>query len=165
MLTPLRGNAWVFGGGVTTDDILPGKYLDRANEEVGQFAMSGIDPEFAKKVRPGDFVVAGHNFGAGSGRESAPIALMRAGIAAVVALGYSRLFFRNCINLGLPVAIVDAIDGIATGDGLTFDLEARTVVHDRTRASLPVRNLTGTSFSVLQAGGIVAFTKLRLKKT
>ena len=103
----LEGRAFCFGNQVTTDDILPGRYLDRRADEVAQFAMAGVDPTFAARVRPGDFVVAGANFGAGSGRESAPAALKGAGVAAVVASSFSRLFFRNCINLGLPPVLID----------------------------------------------------------
>jgi 3-isopropylmalate/(R)-2-methylmalate dehydratase small subunit len=160
-LTCIRGRAFRFGSNVTTDDILPGKYLDRANVEVGALAMSGIDPDFAKRVHPGDMIVAGANFGMGSGRESAPMALKLAGLGAIVAPSFSRLFFRNCINLGLPAAIVEGLDGIEAGERLTLDLVQRTLVCDRSGRSMAVLNLTGTSRAILDAGGIVPFTKAR----
>lgn len=160
----LEGRAFVFGAGVTTDDILPGRYLDRSNDEVGAFAMSGIDPAFAGAVKPGDFVVAGPNFGAGSGRESAPYALLRAGVAAVVAPSFGRLFFRNAINIGLPALIVATATRIAPGHHLAVDLEAREV-HDRDDGTRhAIANLTGISRAVLEAGGIVPFTRARLAR-
>jgi 3-isopropylmalate/(R)-2-methylmalate dehydratase small subunit len=156
---PLTGTAFHFGDGVTTDDILPGRYLDRASHEVAAFAMAGVDPEFARKVKPGDFIVAGRNFGAGSGRESAPAALKGAGVAAVIAVSFSRLFFRNCVNLGLPPLIVDDTADLREGDQLTVDLERRTIHSGRTGTTRPIRNLTGISQQILQAGGIMPFVR------
>lgn len=161
MKTRIRGRVFRFGANVTTDDILPGKYLDRANAEVGEHAMAGIDPDFARKVTPGDLIVAGPNFGMGSGRESAPMALKLAGVAAVVAPSFSRLFFRNCINLGLPAAIVLDVEAIEEGEVVVLDLEARTLVRETNGASAPLENLTGTSRAILEAGGIIPFTKAR----
>lgn len=161
METVFEGRAWCFPANVTTDDILPGKYLDRANDEVGEFAMAGIDPDFVKKIQPGDFVVAGPNFGSGSGRETAPIALKLAGIALVIAPSFARVFFRNSINIGLPAAIIESVDEIEEGDQLTVDLKARTVTNNRTGWVTPILNLTGISLEILEAGGIVPYTKQR----
>lgn len=157
-----RGRAWVFGKNISTDDILPGMYLDRTNDEVGQFAMAGIDPEFVNKIQSGDFIVAGSNFGSGSGRETAPIAIKLAGIAAIIAPSFARVFFRNSINIGLPAIIVESVANIQTGDQLTVDLELRTVNQERNGAVLPFLNLRGTSMEILRAGGIVAYTKQRI---
>ncbi len=162
-MTPtIRGAAWTFGANVTTDDILPGKYLERCNDEVGQFAMAGIDPTFAARVRPGDIVVAGANFGMGSGRESAPLALKLAGVAAIVAPSYSRIFYRNAINLGLPAVMVDRIDGVLERDEIVISLDERAVINVRTGARFALQNLTGIAREILDAGGIVAFTRARL---
>lgn len=161
-MTLYRGHAWIFPENVTTDDILPGRYLDRANDEVGQFAMAGIDPDFVTKVQPGDFIVAGPNFGSGSGRESAPIAIKSAGVAAVIAPSFGRVFFRNSINIGLPAAIIESVDQIQEGDQLVVNLEARTVTNKRSGQVTPISNLTGISLEILQAGGIVSYTKQRL---
>jgi 3-isopropylmalate/(R)-2-methylmalate dehydratase small subunit len=160
----LEGRAWVVGDHVNTDQILPGRYLDRPVEEVGQYAFAGLDPEFARRVTPGDVVVAGVNFGCGSSREAAVLALLQAGVAAVIARSFARIFFRNAINNGLPAVIVPAVDGIAAGDLLRVDLAARTVTHLRTGAALPVLNLTGTSREILEHGGIVPFTLARLQR-
>ncbi len=161
MKTTYQGRAWLFPANVTTDDILPGKYLDRANDEVGGFAMAGIDPDFVKKIKPGDFIVAGPNFGSGSGRETAPIALKLAGLAAIIAPSFARVFFRNSINIGLPPAIIESVEHIQAGDQLLIDLEARTITNKRSGQVSPILNLTGISQEILQAGGIVPFTKRR----
>lgn len=155
----LQGRVWRFPASVTTDDILPGQYLDRANDEVGQFAMAGIAPEFVNDIEAGDMIVAGPNFGTGSGRETAPIALMLAGISAVVAPSFSRTYFRNSINIGLPAVIIEDIDNIKEGSSITIDLAARSVTNAEVR--YPIMNLSGISLEILQAGGIVAYTKAR----
>ena len=161
-MSQYRGRAWVFPASVTTDEILPGEYLDRRNDEVGQFAMAGIDPEFIGKVKPGDVLVAGSNFGSGSGRETAPMALQQAGIAALIAPSYGRIFFRNSINIGLPAVTIESTEHIKEGDLLIVDLDAGTVVDERSGETLPIQNLRGISREILDAGGIVEFTKLRL---
>ena len=155
------GKAWVFPANVTTDEILPGEYLDRRNDEVGEFAMAGVDPEFVKKVKTGDILVAGSNFGSGSGRETAPMALQQSGIAALIAPSYGRIFFRNSINIGLPAVTVESTESIQEGDMLIVDLEAAEVVNERTGKVHPVQNLRGTSREILEAGGIIEYTKMR----
>lgn len=154
--------AWVFGAGITTDDILPGRFLDRANDEVGQFAMAGVDPAFAARVCPGDYIVGGDHFGGGSGRDSAPRALQLAGVAGVIAPSFGRVFFRNAINIGLPAIVVNSVAGIATGDELDVDVAARRVVNRGTGITYLIQNLTGISLEILQAGGIVAYTRRRV---
>lgn len=159
-----EGQGWVFGDHVSTDHILPGKYLDRPIEEVGQYAMSGLDETFAQRVHPGDFVVAGVNFGCGSSREAAVVALMGAGVAAVIARSFGRIFFRNAINNGFPAAVIPDTSRIAPGDPLRLDLGARTVTNLRSGLVHPLQNLTGTSQQILEAGGIVPFTLARLQR-
>lgn len=156
-----RGRAWVFGANITTDDILPGRYLDRQNDEVGQFCMAGVSTTFAKEVTAGDFIVAGENFGAGSGRESAPYAIQGAGVAAVIAPSFGRVFFRNAINIGLAPIRVHSIDGIEMGDSLQVDLAQRYVLNLRTDVRYMIRNLAGISLDILRAGGIVPYVRQR----
>jgi 3-isopropylmalate/(R)-2-methylmalate dehydratase small subunit len=158
----LEGGAWVFGDHVTTDDIYPGRYLERPLEEAGRYAMAGVDETFASRVQPGDFVVGGVNFGAGSSREAAVVALKQAGVAAVIARSFARIFFRNAINNGLPAVIVPDTAGIRTGDRLRVDLASRQVTVLQTGRTLPILNLTGTSLAILRAGGLVPFTEARL---
>lgn len=157
----IDGRAWVFPANVTTEDILPNQYLDRANDEVGQFAMAGIDPEFVDKVQPGDVIVGGANFGTGSSRETAPIALKLAGIGAVVAPSLGRVFFRNCINIGLPAVIIESTAAFQDGDHINIDLESHRLTNHRSGEQFTINNLRGVSLEILQAGGIIPFTMQR----
>ena len=120
----IKGKAWNYGDDVNTDFILPGIYLELTDpEEMGKHAMEGIDPEFSKKVRPGDVVIGGRNFGLGSSREHAPIALKHSGVAAVIAEGYARIFYRNATNLGLPALECPNVSKeIKTGDKVEVNL-------------------------------------------
>jgi methanogen homoaconitase small subunit len=108
VINPIIGRIWKFGDNIDTDVIIPGKYLRTKNMEVfAAHAMEGIDPEFAKRVKQGDIIVAGTNFGCGSSREQAPLALKYAGVACVIAKSFARIFFRNAINVGLPLMEAD----------------------------------------------------------
>jgi methanogen homoaconitase small subunit len=108
VINPIIGRVWKFGDNIDTDVIIPGKYLRTKNMEVfAAHAMEGIDPEFAKRVEHGDIIVAGRNFGCGSSREQAPLALKYAGIACIIAKSFARIFFRNAINVGLPLMEAD----------------------------------------------------------
>lgn len=157
----MEGRAWVFPANTTTEDILPNQFLDRANNEVGQFAMAGVDPEFVNKVQSGDVIVGGPNFGTGSSRETAAIGLKLAGIGAVIAPSLGRVFFRNCINIGLPAVIIDTTDDFQEGDQVLVNLETHIVTNFRTGIEYPIHNLTGVSLEILQAGGIIPYTKQR----
>lgn len=162
MKSEFSGKVWKFGDSVTTDDILPGQYLDRKNDEVGAFALAGIDPAFSRNVSPGDIIVAGQDFGAGSGRESAVFAIQGAGVPVVVAESFARLFFRNAVNNGLVPVIVDSTAGIAQDHRICVDIARRVVTNLTTRQVLPARNLTGISRAILEAGGIIPYTRQRL---
>ena len=119
----LRGRAWVYGDDVSTDAIVPGKYLKLTDlDEVARHVMEGVDPTFADNVRPGDIVVGGRNFGTGSSRESAPGALKAAGVSCLVAEFFARIFFRNAINFGLPALECPGAGRIRTGDELEIDV-------------------------------------------
>ncbi len=159
-----EGCAQVFGDHVSTDQILPGMYLDRPMEEVGAYAMAGLDPSFTTRVQPGDFVVAGLNFGCGSSREAAVMTLKQAGVAAVIARSFGRIFFRNAINNGLPAVIIPDTSGIRQGDRLRVDIGGGTLTNLRTNETVRLRSLTGTSREILEAGGIVPFTMRRLEQ-
>ncbi len=162
MQTIYEGTVWKFGDDITTDDILPGRYLDRRNDEAGTFVMAGIDPEFSSKIRPGDIIVAGKRFGIGSGRESAVFAIKEAGIPVVIAESFSRLFFRNAINNGLIPVLIESTETIQQGDRLRVDIAERMVHNLRTDERFPILNLTGISREILEAGGIIPFTERRL---
>ncbi len=149
----IRGKAWVFGDDVDTDVIIPGPYLRTKNiKELACHAMEGLDPDFAKNVKPGDVIVAGKNFGCGSSREQAPLALREAGVACVVAKSFARIFYRNAINVGLPV--VEADVECREGDEVEVDLSKGTV-------TVAGKTFLGTKLpefllSILQDGGLVA---------
>ncbi|MFQ6071453.1 MAG: 3-isopropylmalate dehydratase small subunit [Methanosarcinales archaeon] len=119
----IRGRVWTFGDNIDTDVIIPGKYLRTIDVRVfADHAMEGIEPSFSKKVKKGDIIVAGRNFGCGSSREQAPLALKHAGIACVVAKSFARIFFRNAINVGLPIMEAN-IDNINMGDIIEIDFK------------------------------------------
>ena len=121
-MNKISGRVWKFGDNVDTDVIIPGKYL--RTTDIGVFAshaMEGIDPQFSKKVQKGDIIVAGKNFGCGSSREQAPLALKHAGIACIAAESFARIFFRNAINVGLP--IIEVKIDCEEGDFIEIDLE------------------------------------------
>ena len=156
----MRGRAWKFGDDISTDHITPGRYFHlRSNiRELAKHVMEDADPDFMKKFRPGDFIVAGKNFGMGSSREHAPLALKVAGVSAVLAKSFARIFYRNAINVGLPVLIVDT-DKIESGDELEVDL-GKGIVKDLTRGfELKAKPLPDFMLKILKAGGLVEFVK------
>jgi 3-isopropylmalate/(R)-2-methylmalate dehydratase small subunit len=126
----LRGKAHCFGNDVNTDYIISGKYKFKTLDmkELAKHVMEDLDPDFAERVQPGDFVVAGSNFGCGSSREQAPLALLNAGVGAVLAKSFARIFYRNAINTGLPVVVCDT-GLIDAGDELVVDLESGMLNH------------------------------------
>ena len=154
------GRAWKFGDSISTDLIAPGRYFHlRSNlPELAKHVLEDARPEFASQVRAGDFVVGGRNFGKGSSREHAPLIIKIAGTRAVLAKSFARIFYRNCINIGLPAIIVDT-DRIDDGDELDVDLEAG-VVRDTTKGvDLTFPALPAVMARILEEGGLVAYIK------
>lgn len=156
----IKGKAWNYGDDVNTDFILPGIYLELTDpDEMSRHAMEGIDPEFAGKVRPGDVVVGGRNFGLGSSREHAPIALKRSGVSAVIAEGFARIFYRNATNLGLPALECPNVSKeIRTGDTVEVDLVEGTIIVNGTKtlSFVPVPEFM---MEILAAGGLREYIK------
>ena len=153
----LVGNAWKFGDNISTDHIAPGRLFHlRSNlPELAKHVLEDADPEFAAKVAPGDFVVGGTNFGLGSSREHAPTIIKLAGVSAVLAKSYARIFFRNAINVGLPVLICDT-DEIAAGDRLEIDLGAG-IIHNLTQGkTMQAPPLPDVMIRLLADGGLAA---------
>ena len=124
----LKGRAFKFGDGISTDHITPGRYFHLRSDiaKLAEHTLEDADPTFASRVRPGDFVVGGRNFGLGSSREHAPRVIIECGVSAVIAKSYARIFYRNSFNVGLPVLECDT-DGIEDGDELEVDLGAGVV--------------------------------------
>ncbi len=161
----IRGRAWKFGDSIDTDVILPGKYLTLTEpKELAQHAMEGIDSEFSRRVQPGDVIVAGRNFGCGSSREHAPLALKHAGVGAVVAKSFARIFFRNAVNIGLPVVICpEAYEAVEQGDQLEVDLEGG-VLRDLTKGvELKFTPLPSFLLEILSSGGLIPYLKSKLE--
>ncbi len=122
MSTVLAGRAWKFGDNVDIDQIIPARYLVTSDPaELGRHCLEDADPDFVRKVKPGDILVGGRNFGCGSSREHAPIAIKAAGVSAVIARSFARIFFRNSINLGLPLFETEAASRIEEGDALELN--------------------------------------------
>jgi methanogen homoaconitase small subunit len=130
---------WLFGDNVDTDQIVPGRYAPYMNSEaeLGKYPFIEARPEFAKQVKPGDVIVAGSNFGCGSSREYAPRALKVVGIAAIIAPSFARIFFRNTLNLGMPLFEADLTVRVQDGEVVTFDLAAPALITATERIALP----------------------------
>jgi 3-isopropylmalate/(R)-2-methylmalate dehydratase small subunit len=152
----LKGKTWKFGDDISTDLICPGRYFHlRSNlPELATHVLEDADPEFAKKMAKGDFVVAGNNFGLGSSREHAPTIIKLAGVAAVLAKSFARIFYRNAINVGLPLVECDT-DRIDNGDELEVDLAAG-VIRDKTKGiELKAHPLPKAMINILNDGGLL----------
>lgn len=158
----LTGRVWKFGDNVDTDVIYPGKYLPILDPaEMALHALEGVDPDFPNKLKTGDILVAGSNFGCGSSREQAATCLKTAGVACVVAKSFSRLFFRNAVNQGLPlVQSIEAADTVETGENLTVDFTKGILkIKDREIEFPPLPDFI---LSILESGGLIESVKSRL---
>ena len=159
----ISGRAWVFGDDIDTDQIFPGAYLTLTDvEEMGKHAMEGVPgrEDFAKKVAKGDIIVAGKNFGCGSSREQAPLALKAKGIQAVIAKSFARIFYRNAINLGLLVLEADT-DEIEDGDELELDMENSEIIILNREKSIKFKPLPEFMQKIIQEGGVIEYIKKR----
>ncbi len=160
------GKIWKYGDDVNTDLIVPGKYLELVDpEEMALHAMEGIDPEFPQKITKGDIVVGGANFGCGSSREHAPLALKYAGVGAVIAESFARIFYRNAINVGLPaLECPGIIDAVEEGDQLEVDITRGKVRNLSKNVELKFVPLPGFMVEVLGEGGLVTYIKNHLEE-
>jgi len=156
----LRGRAHKFGNDVNTDYIIASKYKSATldMQEMAKHLMEDADPDFAKKIAPGDFIVAGSNFGCGSSRETAPRVIKAAGLSAVLARGFARIFFRNAINLGLPVVECDTTN-IDEGDQLEVDLSTGVVRNVTKGTEVRVAPLPPVMLELLNDGGLAEHFK------
>lgn len=154
----LTGRAFKFGDNISTDHIIPGRFAHlRSNlPELAKHVMEDADPSFVAKVKPGDFIVAGSNFGLGSSREHAPLVIKMAGVSAVLAKSVARIFFRNSINLGLPVLLCDT-DNINDGDNLEVDLESSTIRDITNGSQLTFAKIPDIMLRILDEGGLLPY--------
>jgi len=156
MQTRFKGRVWTFGDDISTDHIIAGKYLGTTDSKVfAEHAFESVDPTWAKKVQPGDIIVAGDNFGCGSSREQAPVALKTLGISAILANSFARIFFRNAINLGFPVLECPGLkEKVKAGDVIELDI-AEGQVHLAGGSLVPFKALPPNVLEILEAGGLV----------
>ena len=155
----MKGTAWKFGNDIDTDIIVPGRYLIYTDEErLSEHCMEGLDADFNKKCKKGDFIVAGTNFGCGSSREHAPIALKAAGIQAVVAKSFARIFYRNATNIGLPlVEAPNGPDEIDEEDIVKLNLEEGTMENISKNKEYKTTKLPPFMFEILENGGLIDY--------
>jgi 3-isopropylmalate/(R)-2-methylmalate dehydratase small subunit len=158
--TTLIGKAHKFGDDVNTDYIISGKYKFKTLDmkELSTHVMEDLDPDFSKKINDGDFIVAGKNFGCGSSREQAPLAIINSGISAVLAKSFARIFFRNSINTGLPLIECDT-DKINPGDTVSADLSSGRIKNETTGVELTAKPLPDVMLNILTDGGLVEHFK------
>ena len=154
----LYGKAWKFGDNVDTDQIIPARYLVTSDpEELGEHCMEDADPEFRKKVRIGDVLVGLKNFGCGSSREHAPIAIKAAGVSAVIARSFARIFYRNSINLGLPLFETDAVERIEQGDDLEMNPSTGEIKNLTNGETYRAQPLPPFAREIMAAGGLMKY--------
>jgi 3-isopropylmalate/(R)-2-methylmalate dehydratase small subunit len=156
----LQGKVWKFGDHIDTDLIIAARYLNTSDPaELATHVMEDADPEFVDKMVPGDIIVAGVNFGSGSSREHAPIALKAAGVAAVIAPTFARIFYRNAFNMGLPIFELAEADEIAEGDTVRIDMAAGEIINetqDKTYRFTPIPEFMQ---ELVDAGGLIAYAQ------
>lgn len=157
----MSGRIFLFGDDIDTDQLAPGAYMKGGVEELSRHCLEGVRPEFPATVRPGDIVVAGRNFGMGSSREQAAEALRHLGVAGVVARSFAGIFYRNAINLGLPVLVADDLTGVEDGERAVLDVAAGELrLADKQRA-VPLEPLPENLRRMLADGGLVTHLKKR----
>ncbi len=163
MTLTVSGNAWVFGDNIDTDVLAPGLYMKGSIDELAAHCLEAVDPEFARNVQPGDIVVGGDNFGMGSSREQAAMALNALEVGAVIATSFARIFYRNALNLALPVLICPEAKSIAAGDRLTLDAAAGRIVNETQGGTLRCEAIPPHLLAMIQDGGLLPHLKKKLK--
>ena len=158
------GTVHKLGDHIDTDAIIPARFLVTTDTaELGSHCMEGLEANWVNRVNTGDFIVAGRNFGCGSSREHAPLAILGAGIPVVIAHSFARIFYRNSFNMGLlPIELGDNVADIATGDTLTIDLDQGMIHNARTGADLPFPALPPAMLELLRGGGLIGYVQKKL---
>ncbi len=158
----LKGKAWIFGDDINTDDIISAKYLvTTAPQELGKHCLEVADETFARKVGKGDIIVAGKNFGCGSSREHAPLAIKGCGVSCVVARSFACIFYRNAINIGLPIVECGEVAGIKQADLLDVDLEEGWLVNLTQKKRYKTQPFPPFLQDLINQGGLMSFVKNR----
>jgi 3-isopropylmalate/(R)-2-methylmalate dehydratase small subunit len=161
----LGGKVWKYGENVNTDVIIPARYLNVSDpQELARHCMEDLDAAFAGQVQPGDLIVAGENFGCGSSREHAPLAIKAAGVGCVVACSFARIFYRNALNVGLPILeCPDAVERTEPGHRLQVDLEKGQVYNLTSGELFQAEAYPAFMMEIIRAGGLVPYTRQRLE--
>ncbi|MCX8053399.1 MAG: 3-isopropylmalate dehydratase small subunit [Armatimonadetes bacterium] len=162
----IKGTVHKYGSNVDTDVIIPARYLNTTDpKELASHCMEDIDPEFASRVRPGDIIVAEDNFGCGSSREHAPIAIKASGVACVIANTFARIFYRNALNVGLPILeCPEAVAGISNGDTVEIDLESGRITNITTGETYQAKPFPPFMRELIEVGGLVNYARSKLKQ-
>jgi 3-isopropylmalate/(R)-2-methylmalate dehydratase small subunit len=156
----INGKVWKFGKDIDTDLIIAARYLNTSiPEELAKHVMEDADPEFVNKMTPGDIIVADENFGCGSSREHAPIALKAAGVAAIIAPTFARIFYRNAFNMGLPIFELKEASEIKEGDKISIDMNAGTITNTTTGKSYNFTPIPEFMQELIDAGGLMNFAQ------
>ncbi len=158
--TDINGKVWKFGKDIDTDLIIAARYLNTSvPQELAKHVMEDADPEFVQKMTPGDIIVADENFGCGSSREHAPIALKAAGVAAIIAPTFARIFYRNAFNMGLPIFELKEANEIKEGDSVKIDMNAGTITNETTGKTYSFTPIPAFMQELIDAGGLMNFAK------
>ncbi|MBQ6949270.1 MAG: 3-isopropylmalate dehydratase [Firmicutes bacterium] len=155
MKSEIKGNVFKFGDNINTDIISPPQYIELTVEEASVHAMEGVDPTFTKRFQPGDIIVAGNNFGSGSSRETSPLALRYLGAGAVIAKYFARIFYRNSINIGLPLFECPETDKIDAGDVLRIDTANGLIYNETKDETYKCSKIPDHIMSLIEDGGLV----------
>lgn len=161
----MRGRVWKFGDNIDTDLIIAARYLNTSEpSELAKHVMEDADPDFVSKMQKGDIIVAGENFGCGSSREHAPIALKAAGISAIVAPTFARIFYRNAFNMGLPIFELKEVDEINEGDTIRIDMDSGEIINETTGKSYKFNPIPEFMQELVNAGGLIEYAKAEMAK-
>ena len=164
-MSKITGKVWNFGANIDTDVIIAARYLNSSDpDHLAKYVMEDADPDFPKKLKKGDIIVAGENFGCGSSREHAPIALKAAGIAAVVAPSFARIFYRNAFNMGLPIFELPESLEIKEGEEISIDLDNGEITNNTTKKTYKFIAIPPFMQELIASGGLINYAKDEMKK-
>jgi 3-isopropylmalate/(R)-2-methylmalate dehydratase small subunit len=160
----MKGKCWKFGNNVNTDEIIPARYLNTTDtKELASHCMEDADPDFIKNAKPNDVIVAGENFGCGSSREHAPIAIKAAGMSCVIAKSFARIFFRNAINIGLPIfECPEAVEQIKEGDEIEVNLATGKILNNTLKKRFKFEPFPQEMQEIIKSGGLMNFVKRKM---
>lgn len=164
-MNTITGKVWNFGANIDTDIIIAARYLNSSDpEHLAKYIMEDADPEFPNKLKKGDIIVAGENFGCGSSREHAPIALKAAGVAAVVAPSFARIFYRNAFNMGLPIFELPESLEIKEGETISINLDSGVIKNNTTNKEYKFKAIPPFMQELIATGGLINYAKAEMSE-